>query len=67
MIERIKKHRLVDTIILVVLLIAGSGQAESQLEFPGPAPGPAQGGISRGELVLENKVLACTWDIDTFS
>jgi len=47
----------------MILLIAGRVCAQPQLEFPGPAPGDGQGRISRSELVLENKVLACTWDI----
>jgi len=61
--ERTQKHWFADAAILVVLLLAGCTRAEFGLEFPGPAPGLAQGKISRSELVLENKVLACTWDI----
>ncbi|MBA7697142.1 hypothetical protein ES703_105801 [subsurface metagenome] len=49
-----------DVAVLVVLFLAGRGWA---LEFPGPAPGDAQGKIDRGELVLENEVLSCTWSV----
>jgi len=65
MIERLQKHGFIDTSILVVLLLTSCTLAELQLEFPGPAPGLAQGEIKQGELVLENKILACTWDIDS--
>ncbi len=64
MIERTKKHRLVETSILVMLLLAGCAHAKLQLEFPGPAPGLAQGKTSRSKFVLENRVLACNWDVD---
>ena len=63
MIERLQKHGLIDTSILVVLLLASCTLAKLQLEFPGPEPGPAQGRINQSELILGNKVLACTWDI----
>ena len=59
----IEKHRLVDTTILAMLLIVSCGRAELHLEFPGPEPGPAQDRISRSALILENKVIACTWGI----
>ncbi len=52
------------TVVLVVSLLSAHVWAESQLEFPGPAPGLAQGQVSRGELVLENEVLACVWNIE---
>jgi len=64
MIERLQKHRLIDTSILVVLLLASCTLAELQLEFPGPEPGLAQGRISRSALILENKVLSCTWGLN---
>jgi hypothetical protein len=61
--ERKQKHRPVNTAIMVMLLIASCGWAELHLEFPGPEPGLAQGRISRSELILENKVLTCAWEI----
>jgi len=64
MIERTQKQRLVETSVLVMLLFASCARAEFHLEFPGPESGPARGRISRRELILENKVLACTWDVD---
>lgn len=64
MTERKQKHRPVNTSILVMLLLASCGRAQLQLEFPGQEPGPAQGRISRSELVLENRVISCTWDIN---
>jgi hypothetical protein len=64
MLERLQKHGLIDTSILVVLLLASYAHAELSLEFPGPEPGIAKGKISRNVLVLENKVLACTWLVD---
>ncbi len=64
MLEILQKHGLIDTSILVVLLLASCALAELQLEFPGPAPCLAQGEIKQRELVLENKVLACSWVVD---
>lgn len=64
MIERLQKHGLIDTSILVVLLLTSCTLAELQLDFPGPAPGLAQGEIKQSELVLENRVLACSWVVD---
>ncbi len=63
MLERLRKQRLIDMSVLLVLLLAGSTLAKLQLEFPGLQPGPAQGKISRDELILENKVLTCTWGL----
>jgi len=63
LIEEIQKYRFMGTVVLVVSLLSAHVWAESGLEFPGPAPGDGQGRINRSELVLENKVLACTWDI----
>ncbi len=64
MIERLRKYRLIDSSIIVVLLLTSGTLAELQLEFPGPQPGPAQGRISRSDLILENKVLSCTWGLN---
>jgi hypothetical protein len=63
MTERTQKHWFADVVVLAVLLLSGCTRAEFGLEFPGPVPGDGQGGIIQSELVLENKVLACTWDI----
>jgi len=63
MTARTQKHWFADVVVLAVLLLSGSTRAEFGLEFPGPAPGEGQGRINRSELVLENKVLACGWDI----
>jgi len=60
MIERTQRRLSLDAVVLVVLSLTGLGRA---LEFPGPAPGDAQGKIDRGELVLENNVLSCTWGV----
>ena len=61
--EKTQKHRFIATVVLVVSLLTACVWAESGLEFPGPSPGDGQGRVSRSKLVLENKVLACTWDI----
>ena len=63
LIEKIQKYRFMGTVVLVVSLLSAHVWAESGLEFPGPVPGLAQGKVSPGKLVLQNKVLACTWDI----
>ncbi len=63
MTERTQKHWFADVAVLVILLLAGCTHAEFGLEFPGSAPGDGQGKVNRSELVLENKVLACAWDI----
>ncbi len=64
MIERLQKHGLIDTSILVVLLLTSCTLAELQLEFPGPATGLAQGEINQSDIILENRVLSCTWEIN---
>ena len=46
-----------------MFLLVSRGWAEPQLEFPGPSPGDGQARVNQNELVLENKVLACTWGI----
>jgi len=61
--EKIRKYRFMGTVVLVVSLLSAHVWAESGLEFPGPAPCLAQCKVNRSELVLENKVLACAWDI----
>jgi hypothetical protein len=63
MIERNPKYPFVTMGALLVLLLAGQVWAESLLEFPGPAPGRTRGKAGQSELVLENKVLSCTWDV----
>ncbi len=63
LIEKTQKHRFIGTVVLVISLLSACVWAESGLEFPGPSPGDGQGKVSRSELVLQNKVLACTWDI----
>ena len=63
MIERNPKHPFVTMAALVVLLLASQGLAQLQLQFPGPAPGRGRGRISKSELVLENRVLSCTWGV----
>ena len=63
MVEKTQKDWFANAVILALLLMTGSGWAELRLEFPGPAPGIAQGVVNRSELVLENKVLACTWGV----
>ncbi len=62
MAQRIQNSRrlFLDAAVLVVLFLAGRGWA---FEFPGPAPGHGQGKISQSELVLENRILSCTWGI----
>ena len=49
--------------ILAALLLTTGTSAESKLEFPGPAPGDAQGRVYKDELILQNKLLSCTWDV----
>ncbi len=63
LIEKIQKYRFMGTVVLVVSLLSAHVWAESGLEFPGPSPGLAQGKVSPGKLVLQNKVLVCTWGI----
>ncbi len=58
-----QKHRVIVTTVLVTLVLASCGWANPRVEFPGPAPGAAQGKVSRNTLVLENKIIACAWDI----
>jgi len=61
--KKIENHTFLYAIILALLPLGGSTTAEAGLEFPGPAPGDAQGRASKSELILENNVVSCAWDI----
>ncbi len=77
--KKIENHAFVCAMVLALLPLGASTTAETRLarqiyppdvwrasgglEFPGPAPGDAQGKVSKSELILENNVLSCTWDI----
>ena len=63
MICRKWRRQFTNSAILLVLVLAANGRAKLGLEFPGPAPGAAQCRIIQDQLVLENAVLACKWDI----
>ncbi|MHC4116032.1 MAG: alpha-amylase family protein [Planctomycetota bacterium] len=63
MITRTSRHPFVIIATVLVILLAGRTPAQSRLAFPGPAPGKAGAKVGRGELVLANKVLSCTWDL----
>jgi hypothetical protein len=63
MVRRKWRRRFTNIAILLVLVLAANGRAKLELEFPGPAPGAAQCRITQDQLVLENTVLACSWDI----
>lgn len=45
-----------------MLFLNNCVRARSALPFPGAAPGKAQGNISDGKIVLENKILRFTWE-----
>jgi len=69
--KKIENHAFVCAMVLALLPLGASTTAETRLarqtygrlEFPGPAPGDAQGKVSKSELILENNVLSCTWDV----
>ncbi len=61
--EKIESHRFLCAIVTALLSTVTCVVAEARLEFPGPAPGDVRGKVTKGELILENKVLSCTWDI----
>jgi hypothetical protein len=63
MIERISKRTHMALGVLLVLLSAGRGYAEYQIQFPGPAPGQARAKVNQSELFLENEALSCVWSI----
>jgi len=58
-----KNFRFIGAAILATLLLTTRIRAESRPEFPGPAPGDAQGGVYKDELILQNKLLSCAWDV----
>ena len=58
--EKTNKLRFINAIVSAMLFLAARGGA---IEFPGPAPGDAQGRVSKGGLVVENKLLSCAWDV----
>ncbi|MHC4558068.1 MAG: hypothetical protein ACYTFW_14255, partial [Planctomycetota bacterium] len=55
--------RFFDVLILAVLVLVANGPAKAGPEFSGLAPGAGQYRITRDQIVLENAVLACRWDI----
>jgi hypothetical protein len=58
-----KKFWFISAAILAVLLLITGARAESRLEFPGPAPGDVQGSVYKDELLLQNRLLSCTWSV----
>ncbi len=61
--ERKENHSFLYVAVLALLSFGTCMAAGTRLEFPGPAPGDAQGRVTKTELILENEVLACAWDI----
>jgi len=61
--EKVESHIFVCAMVLALLPLGAGITAQAQVEFPGPAPGDAQGRVSKTELILENNVLFCSWDI----
>lgn len=61
--EKIENHSFSYVVLLALLSFGTCMAAGTRLEFPGPAPGDAQGKVGETELILENEVLACAWDI----
>ncbi len=49
--------------VLTALLLTTNSHAESGLTFPGPAPGNAQGRLLKDKLILQNKLISCTWSV----
>lgn len=49
--------------VLTALLLTNNSHAESKLDFPGPAPGNARGRILKDKLILQNKLISCTWSV----
>jgi len=58
-----KKLWFIGAAILAASLFATLGGAGSSVEFPGPAPGDAQGRVFNNELILQNTLISCTWDV----
>jgi len=58
-----KKIWFIGTAILAAMILTTGAYAESKLEFPGPAPGDAQGRLYKNELILQNRLISCTWSV----
>ena len=52
-----------DFLVIIVLVLGGFGWAGAGIEFPGPELGAGQCRMDEGQVVLENAVLSCQWDI----
>jgi hypothetical protein len=63
MIGKTRKHYFAGMVTLAMLLLAAYIPATSGLEFPGPIPGEAQGSVSGRELIVENRLMSCAWDV----
>ena len=61
--EKVGRHTFLCAMVLALLPLGTSITAEARLEFPGPAPRDAQGKVTKSELILENRLLSCAWDI----
>ncbi len=59
----IQNKQFIDVVILIVLVLGAFGRANAGVEYPGPEPGARQCRFDDGELVLENAVLSCEWNI----
>ena len=49
--------------VLTALVLSNNSQAQSRLDFPGPAPGNARGRVLDDKLILQNKLISCTWSL----
>ena len=60
---RIQNKRFLDILVFIVLVLGSFSSAIAEIKFPGLQPGAAQCKIEGNQLVLENAVLSCEWDI----
>ena len=47
--------------VLTALLLTNNSQAQSRLDFPGTAPGNARARVLKDKLILQNKLISCSW------
>ncbi|MCP4263355.1 MAG: enterotoxin [Planctomycetes bacterium] len=58
-----KKILYISIAVFTALLLTSVSHAEPGLDFPGPAPGNAQVRVLDKELILQNKLISCTWSV----
>jgi hypothetical protein len=55
------KFWLIVAAALTALFLTNNSHAQSRLDFPGTAPGNARARVLKDRLILQNKLISCSW------